>query len=456
MQQLSLPEALKAKNYESALLIAARLDNRDLIEQLLPKVQNIHCTDAERNTALHIAARCGATDVCKLLLEAGLYINFVNLKGETAIGFAVSNQKYATARYLLERGALPVMSKKILRENNLELLLLFQKKLSDPQYTTKDPKLAQLIPAILNKQFRIVIISSVQPVDLPPEPCTAEEALHASYAVTYEHVKLLCESNLPIVTIAKLCNSPKRYLDTDPSIITELILWINQKYPGILFRDIIITSLSRDVLRPLNMTVGYLVDLEMRLKDSLDLQGSQAITVKPDIAGLHDFYLNIKFTNVVETASLQTFLTTHEIPFTIENNTILRIDVSDFAIMKRLEDLFQQPRQSLLTSPQAAACCFFPQVDKEQRKLILQKLKAATGGDWKIGKGRECSMAFIELVETEDLSKSLPKDLKVEHKRHAQDGAKYLQIKLDEHNLAVLDVMSPQDLSQSNTPSHNI
>lgn len=55
--------------------------NKDRVRELLTKGTHVDARDGAGYTALHYAARCGDTDMCKLLLSAGADINAITRAG---------------------------------------------------------------------------------------------------------------------------------------------------------------------------------------------------------------------------------------------------------------------------------------------------------------------------------------------------------------------------------------
>ena len=57
-------------------------------------------------TALHLAAKCGSSKICKLILEVhkGLDINKKDINGNTPIHFAVEESQLETVKYLFDKG----------------------------------------------------------------------------------------------------------------------------------------------------------------------------------------------------------------------------------------------------------------------------------------------------------------------------------------------------------------
>ena len=85
---------------------------RDLVPhalQMLPNTDKVNTTNNVGLTPLQMAALRGDTNVVRLLLDTGAYVDGRSLLGEnknwTAINYAVLNGHYRTAKLLLDRGA---------------------------------------------------------------------------------------------------------------------------------------------------------------------------------------------------------------------------------------------------------------------------------------------------------------------------------------------------------------
>jgi len=85
---------------------------RDLVPhalQMLPNTDKVNTTNNAGLTPLQMAALRGDTNVVRLLLDTGAYVDGRSLIGEnknwTSINYAVTNGHYRTAKLLLDRGA---------------------------------------------------------------------------------------------------------------------------------------------------------------------------------------------------------------------------------------------------------------------------------------------------------------------------------------------------------------
>lgn len=93
----------------SALYLAAAVDCRPLLRQLLERKAALECPDNEGTTPLIIAAYNGKLAVVQDLLEAGAAINARNKVGVTALYGAARNGHMKVVQLLLEHGADPAI-----------------------------------------------------------------------------------------------------------------------------------------------------------------------------------------------------------------------------------------------------------------------------------------------------------------------------------------------------------
>ena len=68
-------------------------------------VQMVNELDSEGQTALFQAAGKGYLDICRLLIEAGIDINFRDKANRSALHMSIAGNQYATTKMLLEAGA---------------------------------------------------------------------------------------------------------------------------------------------------------------------------------------------------------------------------------------------------------------------------------------------------------------------------------------------------------------
>ena len=93
----------------SPLYLAAAVDCRPLVRQLLERKVALECTDNEGSTPLVIAAYNGKLQVVQELLKAGADSNARNKVGVTPLYGAARNGHMQVVRLLLEHGADPAI-----------------------------------------------------------------------------------------------------------------------------------------------------------------------------------------------------------------------------------------------------------------------------------------------------------------------------------------------------------
>lgn len=102
------PLSLKMKRKYSPLNIVVQEENLTLCQQILELGGNPNQYDAQKRTALHIAARFNkTTDIAKLLLKNNAFIEARANVEQTPLLVAVAEKNKNIAAYLLENGAAP-------------------------------------------------------------------------------------------------------------------------------------------------------------------------------------------------------------------------------------------------------------------------------------------------------------------------------------------------------------
>ena len=83
-----------------------KLGDLELVEQLLDAGANVESPNGDGQTALMLAARIGALDVAKLLVEHGANVNANEAwRGQTALMWAVDGNFPELTQFLIDKGA---------------------------------------------------------------------------------------------------------------------------------------------------------------------------------------------------------------------------------------------------------------------------------------------------------------------------------------------------------------
>ena len=85
------------------LHLIAKKGHEDLCKIMMSKVLNKNPVNQNGNTPLHWAANNGHTSIAKLIMEQSWNINPKNLKGETPFHAAVNNGNFKLCAMILER-----------------------------------------------------------------------------------------------------------------------------------------------------------------------------------------------------------------------------------------------------------------------------------------------------------------------------------------------------------------
>ncbi|KAK6515988.1 hypothetical protein TWF281_004578 [Arthrobotrys megalospora] len=93
------------KQYEAALIEAAKRGYAEVVRVLLPTKVNLDCEVDLRRTALHYAAQEGHLEVAKILIENGASINPSDYVRNSPLHLAAINGKTDIARLLIDKGA---------------------------------------------------------------------------------------------------------------------------------------------------------------------------------------------------------------------------------------------------------------------------------------------------------------------------------------------------------------
>jgi ankyrin repeat protein len=97
----------------SALHVAAKESN-ETITRLLCQTQGVllNKSDDRGNTAIHYAAKRGAVNICRALIEAHAQVDIYDIDGNTPLHIAISRRHIDAALYLIECGADPYILNK--------------------------------------------------------------------------------------------------------------------------------------------------------------------------------------------------------------------------------------------------------------------------------------------------------------------------------------------------------
>jgi ubiquitin C len=87
---------------EYSVLCAVATGKADLVAAAVAKGCNMHDTDQEGNSCLHIAAAQGSNEILRMLLFAGAKVSAKNKAGYTSVELAVEQKHEATVEVLLE------------------------------------------------------------------------------------------------------------------------------------------------------------------------------------------------------------------------------------------------------------------------------------------------------------------------------------------------------------------
>lgn len=90
------------------LLIAVEAEEVEIVRFLLVNGADITCQLRDERSALHLAALAGNTELCEILLTAGIPVDAIDAAGHTPAMLAAASRSSATVALLVARGANPV------------------------------------------------------------------------------------------------------------------------------------------------------------------------------------------------------------------------------------------------------------------------------------------------------------------------------------------------------------
>lgn len=96
---------MRGPNNETALMLAARTGAVDVCRELLLAGAGINLVNKDGNNALWMACHQGDSALVGLLIEQGIQLNNANDNGATALIYAAAADKLAIVRQLVEAGA---------------------------------------------------------------------------------------------------------------------------------------------------------------------------------------------------------------------------------------------------------------------------------------------------------------------------------------------------------------
>ena len=90
---------------ETALTMASKNKDIDMLELLIKKGADTDCQDENGNTALLIAAQNGYFDIAKALIDNGCELNIEDQFEETALSYSIKYEYKELVSLLLKKGA---------------------------------------------------------------------------------------------------------------------------------------------------------------------------------------------------------------------------------------------------------------------------------------------------------------------------------------------------------------
>ena len=96
---------IKSNDTVSLLHLAAKSDNKEIVNLLLDKKARVNARTANGETPLHWAAKYGSNKVITSLLDKDIDINIKDRGGKTPLHLAVENGNLETVQTLIESGA---------------------------------------------------------------------------------------------------------------------------------------------------------------------------------------------------------------------------------------------------------------------------------------------------------------------------------------------------------------
>ena len=118
---------IRNRIYETPLDLASRFGKTELVNILANSevlAQIYRSGERPRSSPLHLAARNGHREVCKILLANGVNIDILNAEGATPLHEATQFGKKDVVLFLLQNGANPKITNDI-SQTPLELFQLF-------------------------------------------------------------------------------------------------------------------------------------------------------------------------------------------------------------------------------------------------------------------------------------------------------------------------------------------
>lgn len=95
----------RGKQGRTALITAAMIGNRDVLDYLITKDILLETSDDHGNTALHYAATQGDTDIVQSLIDAGANMDSSNKNGEVPLFMAARQGHWDVIVLLIDCGA---------------------------------------------------------------------------------------------------------------------------------------------------------------------------------------------------------------------------------------------------------------------------------------------------------------------------------------------------------------
>ena len=141
---------------KTALMYAANFKKSKFVDELLKRGASVNIQDKKGHTALMYAVLNSDAEIAASLIEQNADVNLEDIFGNTALSYAVKQNDLLSARLLLDNSAKPDPARVHLKEENSEMLNLFETMAPEAVESDVEESLAGQAVIVVNSDPNVV------------------------------------------------------------------------------------------------------------------------------------------------------------------------------------------------------------------------------------------------------------------------------------------------------------